>query len=189
MTMIAINLLPKSQRKAERRISVPQNRLIYLVVGAVLILLHAGLLFLTGLKKVQLISLNVHWNQMAPQSKQVVALRQEMKVIEAEIGSLKGMATRPASVTEILSTLVNAVPKGLWLDRFSLTNDGLVIQGSVISQSQNEMTIIGKFLQELRTNATFATLFEKIELNSVQRRTIKSYDVVDFVVVGGLKKI
>ena len=188
MTMISINLLPKNLRKTERRLVVPQSRLIYVAVGAALILLHVGLLSLAGLKKIQVISLRVSWNRMAPQFKQYVALRDEIKGIEKELGSLKGTTMRPASLTEILSTLVNAVPKGLWLDRFSFTSGGLVIQGSVISQSQNEMTIIGKFLQELRTNPTFGALFEKIDLNSVQRRTIKSYDVVDFVVVGALKK-
>jgi hypothetical protein len=63
-----------------------------------------------------------------------------------------------------------------------------VIQGSVVSLTQNEMTIIGKFLQDIKNNKMFSTHFSKIELNSVQRRTIKTYDVVDFVVVGDIKK-
>ena len=69
-----------------------------------------------------------------------------------------------------------------------LTADGMMIQGSVVSLSQNEMTAIGKFLQELKSNKTFTALWPKIELGSVQRRTIKTYDVVDFVLTGEVKK-
>jgi len=79
------------------------------------------------------------------------------------------------------------VPKGLWLQRFSLSSEGLVIQGSVVSRTQNEMTIIGKFLQDLKVSKVFASTFSKIELSSVQRRTIKTFDVVDFVLLGSLK--
>jgi hypothetical protein len=50
------------------------------------------------------------------------------------------------------------------------------------------MTIIGKFLQNLKANKTFEEAFSKIELGSVQRRSIKTYDVVDYILDGELKK-
>jgi Tfp pilus assembly protein PilN len=140
-------------------------------------------------KKIQIMSLKASWAKVAPQSKDAVAVKAEIKDLNNKIMAMKGFLTRKVIVTELLSSLNAAVPKGLWLERLSLTTEGgLVLQGSVVSLTQNEMTIIGKFLQEIKSNKTFAELFSKIDLNSVQRRTIKTFDVVDFVVLGELKK-
>ncbi len=185
--IIAINLLPKSQRKTDRKVVVPYK--IYLAgAAAILILVHVGLAALFVTKKVQVMHLRGVWGRMAPQSKDLKGLREEMMKLQTDIATLTPMVSRPTSVTEMLSTLTNAVPKGLWLDRFSMTPKSLVIQGSVVSMTQNEMTTIGKFLQELKTSKTFESLCTKIDLSSVQRRTIKTYDVVDFVLTGEIKE-
>lgn len=184
--MININLLPKNLRRTERKIVLPYKAYV-LMVAAVFLLLHLLLLSAAGIKKVHVMSLRHNWERLAPQSKEFLARRNEIQAAEAEIASLETFLGRPFSLTEMLSVLAAAVPKGLWLDRLSLSPQNIVIQGSVVSLTQNEMTIIGKFLQEIRIHKTFASAFEKIELNSVQRRTVKSYDVVDFVLVGERK--
>ncbi|MBI5873876.1 MAG: PilN domain-containing protein [Candidatus Omnitrophica bacterium] len=189
--MITINLLPFSLRKTERRISLPTNfpYKIYLFgIVAVLLFLHFSLFSLAVIKKVQIMGLEGRWDKMEPQSKESAAIKKEIKDLEAQAGLLSGSFERKASLTEIMSGLNAAVPKGLWLESFSYGDEGLVIQGSVVSLEQNEMTIIGKFLQDLKGNKVFGSVFSKIELSSVQRRTVKTYDVVDFVFTGDLKK-
>lgn len=185
--MITINLLPQDLRKIERRPVLSSNvpYKIY-IAGFVLLLIivHFCFLSLALIKQVQVVSLRRGWNMIAPQSKETIGLKAEIKDMEAKIVSMNDVLSRRASITELLSSLNAAVPKGLWLERFSFVNDGLMIQGSVVSLTQNEMTIIGKFLQDIKSNKVFSTLFSKIELNSVQRRTIKTFDVVDFVVIG-----
>jgi len=186
--MITINLLPKGFKKAEKKkIVFPYKALLMSVVG-ILILLHALLVPVALLKKIQLVSLKSTWSRMTPQTKDSASTRKEIKNLEIKAKALKDMLARKVSLTELLSGLNAAVPKGLWLERFSFSDDGLVIQGSVVSLTQNEMTIIGKFLQDLRGSRTLASVFPKIELTSVQRRTIKTYDVVDFLLTGELKK-
>jgi Tfp pilus assembly protein PilN len=186
--MITINLLPKSERRAERKNVVVPYRIYLIIAVAIIMVLHVGFLGKYVFEKVHLMSLRVHWDRVAPQSKDLVTIRNEVKALETQTGNLKSVLTRAVNVTELLSTLAGAVPKGLWLERFSMTSSGLMIQGSVVSLSQNEMTAIGKFLQELKTNKAFTALWPKIELGSVQRRMIKAYDVVDFVLTGEVKK-
>ncbi len=189
--MITINLLPVSQRRAERKMALPTNfpYKVYLLGAAVLLIfLHIFLGSLMLLKKIQLMSLRRTWTQMEPQSKETTAVRKEIKDMEERSRLISETLSRKASVTELLSSLNAAVPRGLWLESFTFAPEGLVIQGSVVSLEQNEMTLIGKFLQDLRGNKVFVSLFSKVELNSVQRRTIKTYDVVDFVLIGDLKK-
>lgn len=187
--MIAINLLPKELRKSERKIILPYKAYF---AGAVLILmaLHLFLFFALVSKRIQVAALKKTWNRVEPGSKDAASIRREMKEKEASVAAFTKTLTRQASLTEILSSLSAAVPKGMWLERFSFSGgEGrLVIQGSVVSLAQNEMTLIGKFLQDIRSGRAFSSLFAKIELNSVQRRTIKTYDVVDFVFLGEMKK-
>ena len=185
--MLIINLLPKSLRRTERKIVLPYKAYVLMTV-AVVVGLHLLLLSAAGIKKVHVMSLRHNWGRLAPQSKEYLARRNEIIAAESEIASLKTFLERPFSLTEMLSVMAGAVPSGLWLDRLSLSPESIVIQGSVVSLTQNEMTIIGKFLQEIRVHRTFSAAFEKIDLNSVQRRTVKSYDVVDFVLVGERKK-
>ncbi len=185
--MITINLLPHDLKTTERKIVLPYKIYIFVVL-IVFIFLHLCLLSLALVKEVQILSLKGSWGKVEPQSKDSVSIKAEIKDLEAKANSMKDVLTHKANTTELLSGLGLSVPKGLWLERFTYSNDGLMIQGSVVSLTQNEMSIIGKFLQDLKSNKTFASLFAKIELNSVQRRTIKTYDVVDFVVVGEIKK-
>jgi hypothetical protein len=184
--MIIINLLPKNLRRTERKIVVPYKAYVLLAV-AIFFVLHIVFLSAAGIKKVHLASLRYNWGRLAPQSKEFLARRNEIRAAQSDITILKSKLERPFSLTEMLSVLATSVPPGLWLDRFSFSSRNLLIQGSVVSLRQNEMTIIGKFLEELRTHKTFTAAVEKIELNSVQRRTVKSYDVVDFVLVAERK--
>ena len=185
--MLTINLLPQNLKKTEHKVVLPYKTYI-LVAAAVLIFLHLCLFSLAVVKKVQVLSLKGNWGKVEPQSKDSIAIKSEIKDLEAKVNSVKGALTHKVSMTELLSALGVSVPKGMWLERFTYSNEGLMIQGSVVSLTQNEMTIIGKFLQDLKSNKTFSSVFSRIELNSVQRRTVRTFDVVDFVVVGEVKK-
>jgi hypothetical protein len=185
--MIAINLLPKNLKKTEQKINLPYRSYIILA-GLLLFLLHISLFSFAVVKKIQWFVLKKGFSQTTPQSREATVARKEIEHLESQVEVFKKIFLRKVSMTEFLSALTVAVPKGLWLERFSFSDDGLVIQGSVISLSQNEMTIIGKFLQDFKSNAILSALFSKIDLKSVQRRTIKTYDVVDYVLVGEIKK-
>lgn len=185
--LITINLLPRSQRKTEHKVVLPYKTVL-LGFFVFLLFCHACLLVVAGYKQVQVLGLQGRWHRMSSESKDSTAMRKEIKDLEVNANTLNGLLSRRASVTELLTNLNAAVPKGLWLERFSFGDDGLLIQGSVVSLTQNEMTIIGKFLQELKNSKLFSSLFAKIELSSVSRRTIKTYDAVDFVFMGKFKK-
>lgn len=185
--MIIINLLPQEQRKIERKIVIPNLSYVFLGLG-VLVLVHFLFFSVFLMKKAQVGALSKTSFRVAPQSKDASLARDEMKKLETKVSERQKEMTRSVSLTELLSDLNIAVPRGMWLERFSFANTGFVIQGSVVSLAQSEMTIIGKFLQELKDNKSFSAPFSKIELTSVQRRTIRTYDVVDFVLTGEMKK-
>lgn len=184
--MIEINLLPRNLRKAEKKINVSYRAYIVLLV-ILLFFLHVLLFSLGMVERAQVNGLAHAWDDLSPKSKDSAQTREQIKVFEADIDLMKGLFVRKVVLTELFSSLNTSIPKGLWLERLSYSKDGLVIQGSVVSLTQNEMTIIGKFLQSLKGSNVFSSVFSKIELTSVQRRMIKTYDVVDFILVGEFK--
>lgn len=185
--MITVNLLPRQQRRVERKtINLPYKPVLILAAG-LLIFLHVLLLTFFSLKSAQLFFLKQTWASLEGDTKLLNSTKTEIRDLEGRVTSMKTCLTRPASFTQLFSVLTRATPGGLWLERFSYSEQGLVIQGSVISLDQDEMTIIGKFLQDIKSQPSFEGLFSKIELSSVQRRKVKTFDVVDFVLLGDLK--
>jgi hypothetical protein len=186
--MITINLLPKNLKRAERKAIILPYKALLVAVFGVFVFLHLVLFSLSAYKGLQVFGLKRAWAKIEPQSKDSASTNGEIKKLQNNVNSLNDVVTRKVSLTEILSGLCTSVPKGLWLERLTYSSEGLMIQGSVVSLSQSEMSIIAKFLQDLKNNKSFASAFSKIELSNVQRRTIKTYDVVDFVFLGELKK-
>ena len=185
--MITINLLPKNLQRTERKITFAYKG--YLVWAFVSLVSVHALLFSVALgTKVETLFLRGRLAKMAPASRDSSSRKAEIKELENKVSVLQKVLGRRVSMTDLFSALVAAVPRGLWLEHFNFSDDGLVVQGTVVSKSGDEMTLIGKFLQDLKSSSAFATVFSRIELNSVQRRTIKMYDVVDFVLVGAYKR-
>lgn len=185
--MININLLPKNLRKVDRKVVLPTNA-VFVSIVVLLVILHLLLAVVWVYKKAQIVYLKRAWAQLDMQYKSSSAFKKEIQDLLAKIRNVETVVARQVSLTEVLSGLNAAVPKWLWLDRFNFSNQRLVIQGSVVSMTQNEMTIIGKFLQDLKSSKAISDSFPKIELTSVQRRLIRNYDVVDFVLTGEMKK-
>jgi hypothetical protein len=187
--MITINLLPKEFRRSEKKqIVLPYKTLLVLVV-LVLIFLHLTSFVLAFFNKIQIAHLQNCWEKVEPESKDAAVMREEIKKLEAELALVKAIYSRRVSLTQFFTVINLAFQRGLWLERFSFSYDeGLVLQGSVVSLSQSEMTIIGKFLQKLKADRAYAGALLGIELSSVQRRKVKDYDVVDFVLLGGMRK-
>jgi len=58
-----------------------------------------------------------------------------------------------------------------------------MIEGSVISKKEEAMATVGKFMKNIREDASFFRDFANIKLESVQRKSLEERDVVDFKIV------
>ena len=56
----------------------------------------------------------------------------------------------------------------------------LMIEGGVISKSEEAMASVGKFMKNLKDDAQFFKDFKNIKLESVQRKAKDERDIVDF---------
>lgn len=139
-------------------------------------------------KKVQVVSLNKIWEKMEPQFKEVNALKNKLEIERDKVKVTEYILKREVYFTDFLNKINKAVPKGLWLNHLSLSEEGLVIEGSVFSFGTDKVSLVNKFFNELRTDELFIQSFNKFNLDSVQTRNIKEYELLDFLLTAQINK-
>ncbi len=199
--MIEINLLPeelKIKTKGHRPdpaivkspLALIQDQVLIYAILAVLglfILAHFySAVFLIS-KNGQWVSLNRKWLGLAAQKKALDEFNQEFSVISQDAGVLAQLSRQRVLWAQKLNELSLHLPAGVWFNEILLNGNNLMIKGSVISLEKEEVGLINRLLDNLKTTFEFAKDFSGLELSSVQKRSIGGYDIADFILVGALK--
>lgn len=185
--MITINLLPKELQEKEKTstFSFPPG----FFKAVVIILAIQGVFGVVGLyKKMQVQGLDKKWAKVQAQFKEINDLKLELAQKKDRVESIKGVLKRSRYWTDFFNKINQATPKGLWLNRLSISEQGLVIEGSVFSFNKDQITLVNRFFDELKKDAFFRENFTTFSLDSVQNRTIKQYEVLDFILSATLTK-
>jgi Tfp pilus assembly protein PilN len=185
--MIKINLLPSSLRVKESERKIPLPSIIYITTLFVVIF-HIVFGILGIYKKAQVISLDHSWEKMQSRYKEVDVLKKNLSLKKDEARVMEAMLKRGMYFTDFFNKINQSVPKGLWLNRLSFSQKGLVIEGSIFSFGTDEVSLVNKFFNELKNDSFFVNNFNNFKLDSVQRRNIKDYEVLDFLLTGGVNK-
>ncbi len=199
--MIEINLLPEELRvkvKAKNSelamvkssMGFNQDQLFIYAIPVLLgifILIHLYFATVAIFKNGQLISLNRKWVQMEPQKKIFDEFNKEFFAASADAGITQTLTSQRVIWAQKLNKLSFNLPAGIWFNDISINSKNITIQGSVISLKNEEVSLIHKLLDNLKTDAEFSKDFSGFQLSNVQKRHIEGYDVADFVLVGALK--
>jgi hypothetical protein len=194
--MIDINLIPQSLRNNGKGssnsaiINIPKETLVGVGVGVVFLLLLVHLVLgLTWLVEIGRLSVSKNkWQALAPDKKTLDDIHSESKELKDQFILISGMTTQKTVVwSPKFNVISDSVSKGLWLRRMVLDKDGLTMEGSVVSKSQNEVANVGLFLSTLKQNDLFMKDFSSLEVNSIQRGKNNSIEVTDFTAIAKLK--
>ncbi|MDD5006068.1 MAG: PilN domain-containing protein [Candidatus Omnitrophica bacterium] len=188
--MIRINLLPANLRRRETSIDVPQINMLPVVSVAVLVVLAIHIIFflLSYDKKMRLGSLAGTWDKKQQQFKEIEDLKKNLILKKDKVKTIESFLRRDFYLTDFLNKVNQAVPKGLWLTRLSFSIDGLVIEGSVFSSSSELVSLVNNFFNGLKSDVFFQQNFDNFNLDSVQRKNIKEYEVLDFLLTAGIRQ-
>lgn len=188
--MIEINLVPVNLRKKEsqgagliRSIDLPKE--IFFGLGSLLILLlivvHVILLVVYLGKFSQSMMYKATWQQMQPEKKHVDDINQNMTDLRKKLATISDLTTKKAMLwSQKLNILSDSLPKGIWLNKISWTNNALTIEGNAYSKLHDEITIVGNFVSNLKRDANFSKDFLSIELNSVNRIKKGATEIAEF---------
>ncbi|MFC1709903.1 PilN domain-containing protein [Candidatus Omnitrophota bacterium] len=183
--MIKINLLPSAARKKEISKKFKAPVIIYFVTMAV-VSLHLIFFVLNVYKKAQLGSLEGSCERSQPQFKEIEVLKNNLTIKRDRVKVMEYILSRNIYFTEFFNKINLAIPKGLWLNRLNFSYNSLVIGGSVFSFGTEEISLVNKFFNELKNDQFFLDNFNNFSLDSVQRRIIKEYEVLDFLLTAGI---
>lgn len=191
MKMIEINLLPedvKLRAKAKKTGSgkgIEAKHLFYIIPAllSALILAHLLLALVSIAKNVQLAMLNGKWQKLEPQRKAFEDFNREFSLLSEDTKAIQQLAQQRINWSEKLNKISLLLPGGVWFNDLSVSQKGLSVQGSVISLQSEEMVLINKFMDNMKSDAAFFKDFTKIELGSVQKRVVGGYDIADFTLI------
>lgn len=185
--MITINLLPKELREKEKTSTFSLPPVFFKTI--VVILAFQVIFGFVGLyKKLQVGNLDRAWTKAQSQFKEINDLKVELAQKKESAEAIKGVLKRSRYWTDFFNKINQATPKGLWLNRLSIAEKGLVIEGSVFSFNKDQITLVNKFFDELKKDVFFRENFTNFSLDSVQNRAIKQYEVLDFILSATLTK-
>lgn len=188
--MIRINLLPQQlRRKKSVKVSKKTPLLpVVFIITLIILALHVIFALVSFDKKMQLASLDQRWDKIQAQSKEVDALKSNLEIKKEKLKAMQSILKRDLYLTDFLNKINQAIPSRLWLNRLSFSERGLVIEGSVFSFGSEELSLVNNFFNELKNDVFFKQNFDNFNLDSVQRRNIKKYEILDFLLTAEVNK-
>jgi Tfp pilus assembly protein PilN len=190
--MIEINLLPpqlKKKRKAvalvANTIVLPRETVIALVGGLVffLIFIHAVLQFVIAIKFVQIKRYESQTAKLSQDKASVDRVLQQLRSLQAKVKSIEGVAEqRKVLWAKKLNAISDAMPHGVWLTRLTFQDGLLIIQGSSVSKSKNEMSSVHTFTANLKNQPGFTENLGIVELGLIKSRKINTTQIADFTI-------
>lgn len=187
--MIEINLLPE-ELKIRRTKSFNQKQyLIYLIplFAGILILVHLYLGMVGISRYLKLKSLNKTWVALEPQRKKIASLKSQSEQSFGEGNIIQELVKKSVIWSKHLNRLSLDLPSGIWFNEIAISQKELVIKGTVVSLEKKEVDLINKFMSNLKNDQEFITDFNNLDLGAIQRKSIGSFEVVDFTLTAALK--
>ncbi len=194
--MIDINLIPAALRKDGKEnsslaINIPKDILLGVGAGLVFLLVMVHLIlggvWLLGFGRLSVCQ--VEWQKLSTDKKILDAINGESKDLKNKFTLISGMTIQKSVAwSPKFNAISDSLSRGLWLRRMVLDKDGLSMDGSVVSKTQNEITNVGLFVSALKQNDDFMKGFSSLEVNSIQRSKNNTVEVTDFTVMAKLNE-
>lgn len=187
--MIEINLLPQELRITRKNDSIDLKSAPYIIGGifGIVILTHIILIITFFFRSYSLHQLESNWKALGPDRRLLESLKREYATATLDTKLIQEIMAQRINWAEKLNKLSLCLPSGVWFDEISFLNKAFTLKGTVVSLQKEEINLINNFVASLKKDDSFFKNFSNLELGSMQRRTIGSYDVIDFILTGKLK--
>ena len=191
--MIEINLLPKELRVVTKKIDLKTVQPVYFLyaIAAILCILILGHIYLAGagiVSGIKLRSLNARLNSFDSLRDELDSFKKERDMYASDAKAMQQLLKQRIEWAEKLNAISRNLPMGVWLNDVSFSQKDFTMKCSAVSLQKEEFTLINKFIDNLKKDGAFFKIFGDLKLGSTQKRTIGTYEVVDFTVNATYKK-
>lgn len=189
--MIEINLLPEElklrPKKESKKIETRQFLRFLPVVCAIIVIIHIYLALVLVVKISQFRISEKKWQQLKPEKRLLEEFQKKSALLSSDAQAIEQLTEQRIIWAEKLNRLSLDLPAGIWFNEISLLAKSFNLKGSAVSTAKAEITLINKFLNNLKNDHVFFGDFINLELGSVQVRMVSVREVVDFILTGTLK--
>ena len=156
-------------------------------------------------------------SRLTGETRQTDKLRTETMRSQDKLKDIRLLTGKNFYWTLVLNSVSSSVTKGIWLRGLALTEvteesskagsshaskdvkkessrdkapavvKALKLEGSVVAPGQ-ETAFIGKYVKSLKEEPVFTGLFRDVELDSINQRKIKEFDIYDFTLLCKFRK-
>lgn len=188
-------------------------------VVTLLVVSHVGLLIVVNMNKSSYERMSREWKIAEPTNKSIEDIRKENIKNNKHVKSIEDLIKKKVLWFAKLNRLSDLIIPGVWytgiaLDKKTITMEVakkpgtrkivrrgqfratkmidipyLKIEGEVSSSYGEELAIIGKFIDTLKSDKEFFKDFTNIELDSTELHTIMDADVMKFTINCYMKKV
>lgn len=188
--MIEINLLPQELKlKLDKKNHPAGGDFTYLIPigGVILILADILLISLNIITNLQFAAINNKWKTLEPQRKIIEDFDREYAKLSQDSKLTQTLIDQRIFWSKKLNKLSLNLPSGIWFYDISISPKEFTLEAAVFSVEKEEMKLIKALIDNLKNDADFFSGFNGIELSSVQKKTVGTYEITEFVLLGNLK--
>lgn len=189
MNIIRLNFIPlqvRGERNCWRENGVsgiPFERIIgiFFAAAAFLLFFHIFLLLLMAVKYAEHRILETRWSVSSPEKQSLDSLSGETRELKAAMDAFTPVLSEGnIHWPRLLSDISASMPKGIWLNSMTYAGGELIISGSSVSKTRNEMVSPGTLVSALKQKDSFRQFFIAVDVDSIQRRETAALSIVDF---------
>lgn len=199
--MIEINLIPEELRSrvvkpvktvasgsSAKQQPGPQLLILIIpVIFAVLIITHIYFISLGVTRSVQLNVLKKKWENALPNIKALEEFNAEHSLISGDAKEVQKLIFEKINWSEKLNDLSLSLPAGIWVELISVSGKEFYLRGKAVSLDKSEVSLIHNYIEGIKSQPGFMKNFNSLEITSIQKGTIKAYEVADFSLTGAFK--
>lgn len=154
---------------------------------AVLICTHIYLGLMYFVKTGMLRQLANKWQGLEQQRSELDVFNAEYMAISEDAKAIQQISQSRINWAQKLNLLSLGLPSGIWFNEINVSPKEFILQGTVVAFQKEELVLINKLISNLKNDPVFFKDFNSLELSSVQKKTVGSYDIFDFILQGALK--
>ena len=126
-------------------------------------------------------------------------LQQDKANVDRVINELRLQQVKLKSIDEIagnsrvylsqkLNDISNNLPSGVWLNRLTVEEKFIRIEGTAVSKSRSEMIGVHNFNSNLQSSEVMKKYYKSVELELIKSRNISQTPVADFAILAQTKE-
>jgi len=187
--MIEINLLPEELKTRAQKKAAEPDKYLFLIplFFGLLLLLHLTFGLMQVSRALRLQVLKRQWSMLSPEIKKLEGFKKEFESYSLDGKIREELLAKNTKWSEKLNKLSLDLVPGVWFNEIAVGKKDILIKGSVVSLEKKEVDLINRFMSNLKSDAEFMKDFLSLDLGSVQKKKIGTFDVVDFSVTAVLK--